>query len=95
MMSRAKPLLSQIEQYVLAEHEAITAELRSECPYDQLSPHERGNLYAQKCEESPVRKHIRRLLRSARRGKLDEDTLRRFFQRPQDVFTLAQQLGLD
>jgi serine/threonine protein phosphatase 1 len=91
MMRRVKTLLSQIEQYVVAEHEAITAELRREWPCDELSAGERERLYAQKCAASP----IRRFLRYARRGKLDEDTLRRSFRRPWDVFALARRLGLD
>jgi serine/threonine protein phosphatase 1 len=91
MMGRVKRLLWQIEQYVLTEHEAITAELRRECPYDELSPDECERLYAQKCAASPIRKY----LRYARRGKLNEDTLRRSFRRPWDVLGLAQHLGLD
>lgn len=78
--------LFAILNQILAAHDSLLAELRADPSFDALPEREQANAYAVKAAGHPLEPW----LHQARRGRLDVETLRRYFWWPERAENFAE-----
>lgn len=90
VLAVAERTLTDLFDHVVRENERVLAQLRAECPFDELSAREQGIIYAARVANTPLAE----LLHLGRRGELTLKRLYNRFKNPGDVVKFALRIGL-
>jgi hypothetical protein len=82
--------LDVILEFVQAESDRLLTELENTAGFQQLTPRQRANVYAEMVSEFPAEA----LFHLARLGKLSTEWARRLLREAEQVKILMEQLGL-
>lgn len=88
LQADAEAALQRLLRHIARENERVLRKLRATGPFDELSPREQGQVYAQQIGDAP----LAAWLHLARKGELSLERLRRRFEKPTEAIAFVARL---